>query len=43
MGHGVKRHDDTTSSGRGGLNAMLMPLINGFMGARVVQVAAELA
>jgi hypothetical protein len=34
--------ENTTSSGRGGLNAMLMPLINGFMAARVVHVAAEL-
>ena len=34
--------ENTTSSGRGGLDALLMPLINGFMAARVVHVAAEL-
>src|SRR5690349_17430259 len=34
--------ENTTSGGRGGLNATLMPLINGFMAARVVHVAAEL-
>lgn len=34
--------ENATSSGRGGLDAMLMPLINGFMAARVVHVAAEL-
>lgn len=34
--------ENTTSSGRGGLTAILMPLINGFMAARVVHVAAEL-
>jgi len=34
--------EKTASSGRSGFNAMLMPLINGFMAARVVHVAAEL-
>jgi hypothetical protein len=34
--------EKTTSSGRGGFNATLMPLINGYMAARVVHVAAEL-
>ncbi len=34
--------ETTTSSGRGGFNATLMPLISGFMAARVVHVAAEL-
>lgn len=34
--------EKTASSGRGGFNATLMLLINGFMAARVVHVAAEL-
>src|SRR5215472_17614969 len=34
--------EKTASSERGGFNATLMPLINGFMAARVVHVAAEL-
>jgi len=34
--------EKSASSERGGFNAMLMPLINGFMAARVVHVAAEL-
>jgi precorrin-6B methylase 2 len=34
--------EKTTSSGRGGFNATLMPLINGYMASRIVHVAAEL-
>jgi len=34
--------ENTTSSGRGGLNATLIPLLSGFMAARVAHVAAEL-
>jgi hypothetical protein len=34
--------EKTMSGERGAFNAMLMPLINGFMAARVVHVAAEL-
>jgi hypothetical protein len=34
--------ENLTTSERSGLNAMLMPLINGFMPARVVHDAAEL-
>jgi len=34
--------EKTTSSGRGGFDPTLMPLITGFMAARVVHVAAEL-